>query len=364
MNTVFPVRLSDRSYEIVIGAGVRNELAERLRKLGAGSAAFVVTDDQVGPVYVESLASGLQQRGFRVHVEQLPAGEQTKTLRYASQLYDRLVSLKADRATTVVALGGGVVGDLAGFVAATFARGLRFVQVPTTLLAMVDASVGGKVAVDHPRAKNMIGAFHQPGLVLCDLDCLASLPQREYRCGMAEVVKYGVILDGEFFDYLEGHIDSAAAGEPQTVRTMVARSCELKADVVEKDERETSGLRAFLNYGHTFAHSFETAGGYSQLKHGEAVAIGMVCASRLAELLGMIDRESTERQIRVLTKLGLPVRVPSHLLRHDLVQLMRSDKKAVGASIRFVLPERIGQVVVKDGVPDELVRQVLNECAE
>lgn len=359
MSTVVPVRLSERSYDIEIGPGVRGVLAQRLSELGGGSLVFLVTDDNVGPVYAEAVTQSLQQAGFRVASEQLPAGEGTKTLRFASQLYDRMVDVNADRKTAVVALGGGVIGDLAGFVAATYARGVRFVQVPTTLLAMVDASVGGKVAVDHPRAKNMIGAFHQPALVLCDLDLLQTLPEREYRCGLAEVVKYGVILDVEFFEFLEANWKHVAARDPEVVRKIVARSCEIKADVVEKDERETTGLRAFLNYGHTFAHSLETAGDYSQLKHGEAVSIGMICASRLAQRLGMVDQEVTDRQVTLCGRLGLPVHAPANLLRHDLVRLMRSDKKAVGSKIRFVLPTRIGEVVLKDGIPDALVREAM-----
>lgn len=338
-------------------------LPERLQQMSAGSTVCVVSDDQVGPLYSKDLRSTLEQAGYRVLYVELPAGEGTKTLQHASRLYDHLVAARADRKSTVVALGGGVIGDLAGFVAATFARGVRFVQVPTTLLAMVDASVGGKVAVDHPRAKNIIGAFHQPSLVICDLECLRSLPEREFRCGLAEVVKYGVILDAEFFSWLQQNIETIVPKSEAAIRHIVARSCQIKADVVEKDEFETTGLRAALNYGHTFAHAFETAAGYTRLKHGEAVAIGMICASTLAERLQMIGPEVTQQQIQLWEQLGLPTKVPTWLLNFPLVDLMRGDKKAVGANIRFVLPTRIGEVVLKEGVADSLVEQVIRDNA-
>jgi 3-dehydroquinate synthase len=257
-----------------------------------------------------------------------------------------------------VAVGGGVVGDLAGFAAATYNRGLALLMVPTTLLAMVDSSVGGKVGINHPRGKNLIGAFHQPVGVWIDTNVLETLPGREYRSGLAEVVKYGVILDPDFFAYLEEHGEALLRQEPEAVRHVVARSCRLKADVVEKDERELTGLRAILNYGHTFAHAFETVAGYGAWLHGEAVAAGMVCASRLAERRGLIGGEVTARQVRLLEALGLPVS-PESWPVGDLLAVMRNDKKNEAGKLRFVLPRRLGEVALFDDVPEEDVRGVL-----
>jgi 3-dehydroquinate synthase len=264
----------------------------------------------------------------------------------------------ADRQSVVIAVGGGVVGDLAGFVAATFARGLAFFQVPTTLLAQVDSSVGGKTGINLPGAKNMVGAFWQPAGVLIDVQTLATLPDREFRAGLAEVVKYGVILDSEFFAYLEQHADEINRRDQTALMHIVARSCRLKADVVEADERETTGLRSVLNYGHTFCHALEAATGYETLLHGEAVAIGMHCAARLAERLGRVDETFVARQHALLTAFGLPVAVPD-VEASELVRFMRRDKKAVAGHLRFVLPTRIGHVELVDGVKADDVRKVL-----
>jgi 3-dehydroquinate synthase len=261
----------------------------------------------------------------------------------------------------VVAVGGGVVGDLAGFVAATFNRGLDLLMVPTTLLAMVDSSVGGKVGINHPRGKNLIGAFHQPAGVLIDTALLDTLPDREYRSGLAEVVKYGVILDAELFAWLEAHAAGVRDRRPDAVRHIVGRSCRLKADVVERDERELTGLRAVLNYGHTFAHAFETVAGYGTWLHGEAVAAGMVCASRLAELRGLVGADVTARQVRLLEAFGLPT-APLAWSIDELVAVMRTDKKAEAGRLRFVLPTRLGEVRLFDDVAEDQVRAVLREC--
>ncbi len=263
----------------------------------------------------------------------------------------------------VVPVGGGVIGDLAGFAAATWNRGLPLLMVPTTLLAMVDSSVGGKVGINHPRGKNLIGAFHQPIGVWIDTGFLSTLPDREYRSGLAEVVKYGVILDAEFFAYLEQHSAAILARDAQCIRHIVARSCRLKADVVERDEREETGLRAILNYGHTFAHAFETVGGYGAWLHGEAVAAGMVCASRLAERRGLVDARVTERQRRLLHTFTLPI-APERWPVDDLLATMHRDKKAVAGRLRFVLPTRIGEVALFDDVPEEDVRLVLEKARD
>jgi 3-dehydroquinate synthase len=356
--------LGSRSYEVEIGAGLIDRLGSRLAGLTTGRQALLVTDENVAPKYSARVRGTLEAEGFRVGVAILPAGESTKSLSCASMLYDQLVEANADRRTVVVALGGGVVGDLAGFVAATYARGVPFVQVPSTLLAMVDSSVGGKVAVDHPQAKNMIGAFHQPMGVTCDTELLATLPDRQYRCGLAEVVKYGVIMDAHFFDLLESSTEAIVRRDEGIVQAMVARSCELKAQVVEEDEFETTGRRAILNYGHTFAHALETAADYEKVQHGEAVAMGMMCAARLAERLGKIDGQLRERQQKLWSALGLPTTIPRWLLEADLVSSMRKDKKAQAGKLRFVLPTRLGHVELVDGVAESVVKDVLAESAE
>ncbi|MCH2571817.1 MAG: 3-dehydroquinate synthase, partial [Planctomycetes bacterium] len=306
----------------------------------------------------------------------------TKSLESAQYLYDQLAQIAADRRTLVCAVGGGVIGDLAGFVAATYLRGLPFYQVPTTLLAQVDSSVGGKVAVNHARGKNLIGCFYQPVGVLIDTDVLQSLPDRQYRCGLAEVVKYGVILDAQFFEFMEDRVDSINARNATVLRTLITRCCELKALVVEQDEREQGGQRAVLNFGHTFAHAFENLGNY-QLLHGEAVAVGMVCASRLAVLLGRVEKKFTDRLFTLLNRLNLPTRLTqidnhegkgladgetraeSHSMfdPDQVVQSMRYDKKAISGTPQFVLPSSLGKVELVQQVDPDLVRRSLIESS-
>jgi 3-dehydroquinate synthase len=358
--TTVRVNLGERSYDIAIVSDHCAGLGPFARERTRGSAAFVVADEHTRP-HAEAAVATLSNAGFRTTLDVLSSGESQKALSVASRLYDRLADLNADRRTLVVAVGGGVVGDLAGFVAATFNRGLPLLMVPTTLLAMVDSSVGGKVGVNHPRAKNLIGAFHQPVGVWIDTATLATLPDREYRSGLAEVVKYGVILDADFFAWLEANAEAVLRREPEAVRHIVARSCRLKADVVEKDEREETGLRAVLNYGHTFAHAFETVGGYGAWLHGEAVSAGMVCASRLAERRGLIAADATARQVRLLAGFGLPV-APKRWPAEELLRVMRSDKKNVAGRLRLVLPRRLGEVALFDDVPEEEVRRVLEEA--
>jgi 3-dehydroquinate synthase len=351
------VNLAERSYDLVVTSDDAAGLGPFARQRARGNLAFLVTDDHVR-THADRAAASLTDAGFRTDLAVLPPGEAQKALAVASQLYDRLVDFHADRRTLIVAVGGGVVGDLAGFVAATFNRGLPLLMVPTTLLAMVDSSVGGKVAVNHPRAKNLIGTFHQPVGVWIDTAALATLPEREYRSGLAEVVKYGVILDPELFTYLEDHAELLLRRQPEAVRHIVLRCCRLKADVVERDEREETGLRAVLNYGHTFAHAFETAAGYGAWLHGEAVAAGMVCASRLAERRGLIPAEVTHRQERLLQRFGLPTE-PENWPAAALIETMRSDKKALAGRLRFVLPRRLGEVALYDDIPESEVQHVL-----
>jgi 3-dehydroquinate synthase len=357
--TTVRVQLGERRYDIVVTSDDRTGIGPFARQRGVGSRAFVTTDANAR-AHAQAAADALQAVGFQTVSAVLPPGEPQKSLATASQLYDRLVEIPADRKTLVVAVGGGVIGDLAGFVAATYNRGLPLLMVPTTLLAMVDSSVGGKVGVNHPRAKNLIGAFHQPVGVWIDTATLQTLPDREYRSGLAEVVKYGVILDADFFAYLEANAEPILRREPGAVRHVVARCCRLKADVVEKDEREETGLRAVLNYGHTFAHAFEAVGGYGTWLHGEAVAAGMVCASRLAERRGLVPAELTARQERLLAQFSLPTR-PQRWPVAELLAAMRSDKKALAGRLRFVLPRLLGEVALFDDVPEADARQVLEE---
>ncbi|MEZ6064435.1 MAG: 3-dehydroquinate synthase [Planctomycetaceae bacterium] len=366
------VDLGPRSYEIVIGRGLLGSIAEFVdrwrgangakKPSQAGALAAIVTDEHVLE-HAEDVVTSLVHAGWRTELIELPAGEPTKRLEVIAGIYDRLVEMQADRRTLLIAVGGGVIGDAAGFAAATYGRGIDFLQVPTTLLADVDSSVGGKVGINHPQAKNLIGAFHQPIGVVIDTDALATLPVRDFRSGLAEVVKYGVILDEELFAFLERHRDDLNRREATAVQHAIARSCRLKADVVEQDEYETTGLRAVLNYGHTFGHAFEALCGYGELLHGEAVAIGMVYASRLAECLGRIDAEDTRRQVDLLHALGLPTRLPGGFEPgiNEMLARMRLDKKSVGGQLRFVLPTRIGHVELVDDVPLEIVRAVLEE---
>jgi len=352
------VQLSERSYEIVIGTGNLTAAGAFVGQRCKLTHAIVITDTNVAPLHARRVADSLGSLGARVDEEVIEAGEASKSVANADRLWQRLLQHKADRKSVVVAVGGGVIGDLAGFVAATYARGVAFVQVPTTLLAHVDSSVGGKVGVNLPDAKNMVGAFWQPLGVLIDTAVLDTLPDREYRAGLAEVVKYGVILDAEFFRYLEDRADDLAARRPDALRHVVARCCRLKADVVAQDERETIGLRAMLNYGHTFAHAIEAEAGYGEFLHGEAVAIGMVAASRLAERLGRVDRRFTERQDALLRRLKLPVAMPA-MAPEVLLEAMQRDKKVAHGRLRFVLPKQMGQVELVGDVPEEDVLAVL-----
>lgn len=360
MSITLRVNLGPRSYDIAFHHDALGEIGAFARERSRGSQAFVVCDEHVQPP-AQCIAAALEGQGFRTALAALPSGEAQKSLSTANLLYDRLIDMPADRRTLVVAVGGGVIGDLAGFVAATYARGIPLLMVPTTLLAMVDSSVGGKVAVNHPRAKNMIGVFHQPIGVWIDIGLLATLPDREYRSGLAEIVKYGVILDPHLFVYLEQHAAAILERQSAALTHIVTRSCQLKAQVVQHDEREETGLRAILNYGHTFAHAFETAASYGAWLHGEAVAVGMVCASRLAQRRGLISSDETRRQADLLERFGLPTAIPAWDIG-DLMKTMRTDKKSVAGRLRFILPTRIGAVELVEDVPEADVAQVLREA--
>lgn len=372
------VALGPRSYHISVVSHQFDQFAETLEKwlnqnpafrntVSEGNkTAFIITDQNLAKLHTSKIEKSLEMRGWNWQTAVIEPGEKSKSLAVISSLYDKLVELKADRQTVVIAVGGGVIGDTAGFVAASYVRGLPFVQVPTSLLAHVDSSVGGKVGVNHPQAKNLIGAFYQPLGVFIDTSTLETLPVRDYCSGLAEVVKYGVILDAKFFHYLEQNVEGLNQRSPDVLRTVIARSCELKAEVVEQDEHERTGLRAILNYGHTFAHAFEALCGYGELMHGEAVSIGMVYASYLAEKLNLISHQETERQIHLLKTLGLPVSLPEsiQLNTEEIMDRMKLDKKTVGGQLRFVLPTCLGRVEVFKEIPEELVREVIEELRQ
>ena len=358
--TNLTVELGPRSYPIRIGSGIAGGIGAFAREVAPKSElALIVTDENVDP-HALTLADSLKAAGFRTSTVILQPGEETKSLAWANELYDELAEQNADRRTLVVALGGGVIGDLAGFAAATYNRGLPLFMVPTTLLSMVDSSVGGKVGINHERGKNLIGAFHQPTGVAIDLDYLKTLPEREFRSGLAEVVKYGVILDAEFFEYLERSTAAILARDPEALETIVARSCALKAQVVQQDEREETGVRAKLNYGHTFAHAFEIAAGYGAWLHGEAVSAGMVCAATLAQNLGRVRAEFTARQSQLLEAFGLPIRPLPEWDADGMIDAMRRDKKSLAGRLRFVLPSAMGEVELVEGVDEAAVRRVLS----
>ncbi len=358
MATTIPVALAERSYEIEIGRGTLGNAASFLRQRRSIKHVVVVSDSTVGPLHAQRLVDGLVHAGLRVDLLIVPAGETSKCVAQIEKLWHEMAKCNADRKTAVVAIGGGVIGDLAGFLAATYTRGLSFFQIPTTLLAQVDSSVGGKVGINLPAAKNIVGAFWQPVGVLIDLDVLKTLPEREYRSGLAEVVKYGVIMDAPFFEYLELHVEGLIARDGEVLEYVVAQCCRLKAQVVTQDEREETGIRAILNYGHTFGHAIEQVGGYGALLHGEAVAIGMVCASQLAEKLGRIPAEITKRQVELLKKLELPIAIGA-LDDEALLAAMQHDKKTESGRLRFVLPSRMGHVEMVADVDLGLVRDVL-----
>ena len=351
------VHLAQHPSQIVIGAGTLSECGKWISAIGSSPQAVIVTAAPIhrrhGPAVLKSLSSaGLQPRVLMV-----PDGEQAKSLRCASSLYDRLLQARYERGCTLIALGGGVVGDLTGFVASTYLRGVNCIQVPTTLVAQVDASIGGKTGVNHPKGKNLIGTFYQPRLVFIDVATLRTLPKRELVGGMAEVVKYGVIADAGLFEYVEQHADNALEGKLDVLEQIVFRSARIKADVVGKDERE-AGLRRILNYGHTLGHAIETATGYGRLHHGEAIAIGMEFAVRLSMRLGLCDQSLIDRQRRLLEQIGLPTRLPPHLDVKRLLAAMALDKKVKGGQLYFVLPERLGSVKVIP-VEQALVKEAL-----
>ena len=352
------LHLGDRSYPSLIGAGLLSA-PSTWADLPKGSSALIVTNTTVAPLYAQAVQAALAPHFAQVHVLALPDGEAHKGWEALNQIFDLLLAQACDRRTVLVALGGGVVGDMTGFAAACYMRGVPFVQVPTTLLAQVDSSVGGKTAINHPLGKYMIGAFYQPERVICDLSTLQSLPGRELSAGLAEVIKYGPIADMAFLDWIEAHLGDLLARDQAALAWAVQRSCQIKADVVGQDERE-GGLRAILNFGHTFGHAIEAGLGFGEWLHGEAVGCGMVMAANLSERLGLVDAAFVQRLTRVIDRAGLPTVGPA-LGVDTYMHHMRVDKKAQAGDIRFVLINGPGHAVVR-GAPDALVADVLQAC--
>jgi 3-dehydroquinate synthase len=352
------VALGERSYPIHIGSALLQR-AELVCAHLAQPRVAIVTNDVVGPLYLDAFGGALERAGVRALRITLPDGEACKNFDSLNRILDALLENRCERSTTVIALGGGVIGDLAGFAAAVFLRGVPFIQVPTTLLAQVDSSVGGKTGINHPLGKNMIGAFHQPRLVLADTDTLATLPARELAAGLAEVVKYGLILDRAFFEWLEANMQRLAARDEQALTYAIRRSCELKAEVVAGDERESGG-RALLNLGHTFGHAIEAGLSYGTWLHGEAVAAGMVMAARLSRAMGMLSDADVGRVAALLQRAGLPVEAPA-LGTDAYLNLMGMDKKVEGGKLRLILLRAIGQAYVTSDFPQPALRKVLGE---
>ncbi len=362
MQSIISVDLPQNPYEIAIAPGSLNQLGSRLKELNLGKKVLLVSNPVIFRHYGEQAINSLKSAGFEVSTHTIPAGERYKTLNSIQKLYNTALENHLERSSTLVALGGGVIGDMTGFAAATWLRGINFVQVPTSLLAMVDAAIGGKTGVNHPQGKNLIGAFYQPRLVLIDPQVLKTLPAREFRAGMAEVIKYGVIWDGDLFAQLEQvkRLDSLRYVNEELLQTILTRSCQAKAEVVGKDEKE-AGLRAILNYGHTIGHAVESLTGYRLVNHGEAVAIGMVAAGAIARKLQMWNLDDAQRQNALIKKAGLPTEIPSMLETEAIIEALKTDKKVKAGKVRFVLPTQIGTVIISDQVSPDLLRQVLRE---
>lgn len=354
------VELGAMSYDIVIGRGLEQELQTFIEQAGFSEKALLISDTNVGKLYGGQVLRILRKAGLQADIFLVPAGESSKSLAQAEELYTRAIELGLDRRSAIFALGGGVVGDLAGFIAATYMRGVPFVQLPTSLLAQVDSSVGGKVAVNHQLGKNLIGAFYQPQAVFMDLNLMTTLPKREVYTGLGEIIKYGIIYDEAFFAFLEDHAADVLALEPEAAVHMIARSCEIKAEVVAQDEKE-SGLRRILNFGHTIAHAIEKETKYVRYNHGEAVAIGSIGAARISQALGLIDAACVERVIELTKRLHLPVCAEGCLV-DDMYADIFHDKKTVNGQVNWVLMEAIGRVKIEKHVPEAVVRQAMAAC--
>jgi 3-dehydroquinate synthase len=363
------VNLGENSYNINVGNGTLKEFGAALKKANACEKIVIITDPLVNELWGGILRSSLKSEGFSFDVIEIPRGERYKNLQVAFKIYDKLVKQEIHRDCCIIAFGGGVIGDLAGFVAATYMRGTYLVHVPTTLLAQVDSSIGGKTSVNHPKGKNLIGVFYQPMFVHCDVETLTTLPQKEISTGLAEVIKYGVIEDEDFFKFLEAnshHLNTKAFEDSETLKaalkvwqTIVTESCKIKAKIVAQDEKE-KGIRMVLNYGHTIGHAIETVTKYSMFNHGEAVAIGMVAAAMISKEMGIMDPSAVNRITMLLEKLQLPIKVDG-ISASRVINGLKVDKKIREGKIKFVLPKKVGKIEIRDDVPIPVVRRVLKE---
>jgi len=354
------VELGERSYTIASGSGILKDIGKSLERFDFSRKAAIVSNPTVYDLYGKTLRSSLSDSGFEIIEIILPDGEEYKNLSSVEKIYEQLLKMRFDRKSVLIALGGGVIGDITGYAASTYMRGIDFIQVPTTLLAQVDSSVGGKTGVNHALGKNMIGTFWQPRLVWVDISTLHSLSRRNFLAGMAEIIKYGIIWDSAFFDFLEKKRETLLSLNPDDLIHIIRRSCEIKADVVSRDERE-SGLRAILNFGHTIGHAIETATGYSTFLHGEAVAIGMHVEAILAHETGLIGSDEVSRLQHLLKTFGLPFEIPAGIDLTALFEAMKLDKKSVSGDLKFVLPEQIGRVRVQGNISEKIVHQAIKK---
>ncbi|MEW6107794.1 MAG: 3-dehydroquinate synthase [Nitrospirota bacterium] len=350
------LELGDRSYNIIFDHDILKDIGKAAEKFEFSSRLALVTNPTVYELYGNVVSNAINASGFELTEIIIPDGEEYKSLEWVQKIYGELLKARLDRKSALIALGGGVIGDIAGFAASTYMRGIDFIQVPTTLLAQVDSSVGGKTGVNHPLGKNMIGTFWQPRLVWVDINTLGTLPQRELFAGLAEVIKYGVIWDDELFEFLELNRDAVLKLDKKALTYIIKRSCEIKSDVVSQDERE-SGIRAILNYGHTIGHAIETVTEYKKYLHGEAVAIGMYFEARLSQLLGLVDEKTVKRIKDIIASYNLPAEMPQGIDIEKILSSMHIDKKVVAGELKFILPEKVGSVKIQSGVsPDVLSR--------
>ena len=361
MTKTLRVELGDNSYPLVVGTGLLNSVGELLMPHTKSNKVLIVSDAYVKTRYMPVVLKSLKDAGLDVSTIEVPIGEESKSLVQFSRIQDSLVEHQLDRGSMLIALGGGVIGDLAGFAAAVYMRGIPYVQIPTTLQAQVDASVGGKTAINHPKGKNLIGAFHQPKLVVIDVDTLKTLPQRDIRAGLIEVIKMGVIRDEPLFERVEENLEAILNLDDTTLIEIISQACVNKAEIVAKDEKE-SGLRMVLNYGHTFGHALEAMTHYNRYRHGEAVSIGMHCAAQLATNLRMFSETDFQRQRALLKRAKLPITFPTDLTPEALCNAMYLDKKTLGGKLRLILPTRIGEVVIHDDVDDRHILEAISQC--
>ena len=361
MTKTLRVELGDNSYPLVVGTGLLNSVGELLMPHTKSNKVLIVSDAFVKTRYMPVVLKSLKDAGLDVSTIEVPIGEESKSLGQFSRIQDSLVEHQLDRGSMLIALGGGVIGDLAGFAAAVYMRGIPYVQIPTTVQAQVDASVGGKTAINHPKGKNLIGAFHQPKLVVIDVDTLKTLPQRDIRAGLIEVIKMGVIRDEPLFERVEENLEAILNLDDTTLIEIISQACVNKAEIVAKDEKE-SGLRMVLNYGHTFGHALEAMTHYNRYRHGEAVSIGMHCAAQLATNLRMFSETDFQRQRALLKRAKLPITFPTDLTPEALCDAMYLDKKTLGGKLRLILPTRIGEVVIHDDVDDRHILEAISQC--